>query len=152
MPVKKCVGKKRTTYFIDFYAGGKRYRERVGSSKKAAEIKLGKRLKEIEDGTFNDQKIKRLAGKMDVVLVRDLTDCMYNPKRWPYVDHFTGNDLVTWHIEKYWCPTVTSDQVLGGAPFRFAADTKPPRKYAGLLLEHPMPESLITRSGGTPIS
>ena len=53
MPVQKCVGKNRTTYFIDFYAGGKRYREKVGSSKKAAEIKLGKRLKEIEDGTFN---------------------------------------------------------------------------------------------------
>ncbi len=53
MPVTKSVGKKRTVYFIDFYAGGKRYRERVGTSKKAAEIKLGKRLKEIEDGTFN---------------------------------------------------------------------------------------------------
>ena len=66
MPVKKCVGKKRTTYFIDFYAGGKRYRERVGSSKKAAEIKLGKRLKEIEDGTFNDQKIKRLVSFEDL--------------------------------------------------------------------------------------
>jgi alpha-L-fucosidase len=25
-------------------------------------------------------------------------------------------------IEKYWCPTLTSDQVLGGRPLRFAAD------------------------------
>lgn len=65
----------------------------------------------------------------NVVLVRDLTDSMYNSRRRPWVDHFTGNDLVTWHIEKYWCPTITSDQVLGGHPFRFAADTRPEREF-----------------------
>lgn len=65
----------------------------------------------------------------NVVLMRDLTDSMYNSRRKPYVDHFTGNDLVTWHIEKYWCPTVTSDQIIGQKPFRFAADTKPPRHF-----------------------
>jgi len=51
------------------------------------------------------------------VLVRDLTDCMYNPKQWPYVDHFTGNDLIVSHIERFVCPTITSDQILGGTPF-----------------------------------
>ena len=65
----------------------------------------------------------------NVVLIRDMTDSMYNSRRRPFVDHFTGNDLVTWHIEKYWCPTMTSDQILGGQPFRFAADTKPPRVF-----------------------
>ena len=65
----------------------------------------------------------------NVVLMRDLTDSMYNHRRKPFVDHFTGNDLVTWHIEKYWCPTITSDQILGGHPFRFAADSKLPRNY-----------------------
>jgi nicotinamidase-related amidase len=55
----------------------------------------------------------------NVILVRDLTDSLYNPRRAPYVGHFKGNELVTEHIEKYWCPTVTSDQVLGGKPFRF---------------------------------
>lgn len=65
----------------------------------------------------------------NVVLVRDLTDSMYNSRRKPFVDHFTGNDLVTWHIEKYWCPTITSDQVLGGKPFRFSGDTKPARVF-----------------------
>jgi len=49
---------------------------------------------------------------------------MYNSRQRPFVDHFTGNDLVTWHIEKYWCPTITSDQIVGGKPFRFAADTQ----------------------------
>jgi hypothetical protein len=59
---------------------------------------------------------------MQVALVRDLTDTMYNPKSRPFVDHFAGTDLVVGHIEKFWCPTVTSDQILGGAPFRFAGD------------------------------
>jgi len=66
----------------------------------------------------------------NVVLVRDMTDSMYNPRRKPYVDHFTGNDLICWHIEKYWCPTVSSDQIIGGQPFRFAADTKPRRVFS----------------------
>ena len=65
----------------------------------------------------------------NVVLVRDLTDTMYNSRKKPFVDHFTGNDLVAWHIEKYWCPTITSDQIVGGRPFRFQADTKPPRAF-----------------------
>jgi nicotinamidase-related amidase len=77
----------------------------------------------------------------NVALMRDMTDSMYNSRQRPFVDHFTGNDLVAWHIEKYWCPTITSDQIIGGSPFRFAADTKPPRAYgaspggAALLFE-----------------
>ncbi len=60
-----------------------------------------------------------------VVLMRDMTDTMYNPLRAPYVSHFTGTDLIVEHIEKWVCPTVTSDQVLGGTPFRFSKDTRP---------------------------
>jgi nicotinamidase-related amidase len=58
----------------------------------------------------------------NVVLVRDLTDTMYNPKRAPFVSHFEGTRLIIEHIEKYVCPTVTSDQVLGGREFRFKGD------------------------------
>jgi nicotinamidase-related amidase len=65
----------------------------------------------------------------NVALVRDLTDSLFSARRNPSVDHFAGNDLITWHIEKYWCPTITSDQVLGGQPFRFAADKKPARTF-----------------------
>ncbi len=57
-----------------------------------------------------------------VVLVRDLTDTMYNPARWPYVSHFEGTARIIEHIERYVCPTITSDQVLGGQPFRFKDD------------------------------
>jgi len=65
----------------------------------------------------------------NVVLMRDLTDSMYNSHKRPFVDHFTGNDLVCWHIEKFWCPTVTSDQIIGGQPFHFAADAKAARVF-----------------------
>jgi alpha-L-fucosidase len=72
---------------------------------------------------------KMVQAGQNVVLMRDLTDTMYNSRRRPWVDHFTGTDLVAWYIEKYWCPTITSDQILGGKPFRFAADTKPERRF-----------------------
>lgn len=58
----------------------------------------------------------------NVVLVRDLTDTMYNPKRWPNVSHFDGTRLIVEHVEKYVCPTITSDQLLGGKEFRFKGD------------------------------
>ena len=64
---------------------------------------------------------------MDVVLVRDLTDCMYNPKRWPDVDHFTGNALVIAYVEQHICPTITSDQIVQGEPIRFRGDQRAKR-------------------------
>lgn len=61
---------------------------------------------------------------LNTVLVRDMTDTMYNPKAKPFVSHFEGTDLIISHIERYVCPTITSDQFIGGAPFRFAGDTR----------------------------
>jgi len=49
---------------------------------------------------------------MKVVLVRDLTDTMYNPARSPYVNHAEGTRLVVEYIEKFWCPTTTSEDLL----------------------------------------
>lgn len=62
---------------------------------------------------------------MHAVLCRDLTDTMYNPLRWPYVNHFSGTDLVIDHIERYVCSTTSSDVFLGGKPFRFDFDKRP---------------------------
>ena len=56
---------------------------------------------------------------MNVALVRDLTDAMYNSRMPPFVDHFAGTELVIEHIERHWCPTITSDQIIGGETFRF---------------------------------
>ena len=60
----------------------------------------------------------------EVVLLRDLTDTMYNPERPPGVDHFTGTDLMIAHVERHWCPSCTSADLTGGTPFRFAEDTR----------------------------
>jgi nicotinamidase-related amidase/type 1 glutamine amidotransferase len=60
----------------------------------------------------------------NVVLMRDLTDTMYNPERWPYVTHFVGTELIVEHIEKFVCPTITSVDFLGGEPFRFKNDRR----------------------------
>ena len=43
-----------------------------------------------------------------VVLMRDLTDSMYNPARWPFVSQVRGTELFVQHVEKRICPTHTS--------------------------------------------
>jgi nicotinamidase-related amidase len=48
-------------------------------------------------------------------LCRDLTDSFHRDPR----GHVWGTERVVAHIERYWCPTVTSDQLVGGAPFTF---------------------------------
>jgi nicotinamidase-related amidase len=46
------------------------------------------------------------------VLIRDLTDAMYNPNKSPYVSHEEGTELVIQHIEKHWCPSILSTDLL----------------------------------------
>ena len=65
-----------------------------------------------------------VAQGQNVLLVRDLTDSMYNHRMRPYVSHFRGTELVVEHIEQYWCPSITSADILGGEPFRFQGDVK----------------------------
>jgi nicotinamidase-related amidase len=55
----------------------------------------------------------------NVALMRDMTDTMYNPEMPPRVSHFAGTDLVIEHVEKFWCPSFTSADLTGKAPFRF---------------------------------
>jgi nicotinamidase-related amidase len=47
------------------------------------------------------------------VLVRDLTDAMYNPAMPPNVSHDAGTALVVEHIERHCCPTILSDDLRG---------------------------------------
>ncbi len=42
----------------------------------------------------------------NVVLCRDLTDAMYDPRQPPYVSHARGTELVVEHIERHWCPSI----------------------------------------------
>ena len=50
---------------------------------------------------------------LQCLLVRDLTDVLYNPALRPFVSHDTGTELVIHHIEQYWCPTSVSDDLVG---------------------------------------
>ena len=50
------------------------------------------------------------------VLVRDLTDTMYDPKDRPFVSHDEGTEMVVQHIEKYWCPSILISDLLNGLP------------------------------------
>lgn len=61
----------------------------------------------------------------NVVLVRDLTDTMYNPKMPPFVSHFAGTDLIVRHIEKYVCPTISSEDIVGESFPKFQSDDRP---------------------------
>jgi type 1 glutamine amidotransferase/nicotinamidase-related amidase len=61
----------------------------------------------------------------NVVLMRDLTDTMYNSRKSPYVPHCIGTEMMIEHVERYWCPSITSAAFLGGEPFRFSEDKRP---------------------------
>lgn len=50
------------------------------------------------------------------ILCRDLTDSFHCDPH----GHAWGTEQVIAHVERRWCPTVTSDQLVGGAPFQFA--------------------------------
>jgi nicotinamidase-related amidase/type 1 glutamine amidotransferase len=86
--------------------------------------------------------LRRLAtAGVNVALLRDMTDTMYNPHAKPFVSHFSGTDLIVDHIERYVCPTVTSDQFIGGEPFRFSADKRP---QVAILISEPEYQTEVT--------
>ena len=63
---------------------------------------------------------------VDIMLCRDLTDSMYNPALAPYVSHAEGTRLVIEYIEKFWCATFDSSDLLGRAAAR-------PQRGTGLV-------------------
>ena len=73
--------------------------------------------------TFGLRNMVRLG--MNVVLMRDMTDTMYDSKQWPDVNHFTGNSLINEYIETYVCPSIVSTDFTGQKQFRFKEDIRP---------------------------
>ena len=63
---------------------------------------------------FGIRQMKRLG--RNVVLVRDLTDTIYDPRDEPYVSHERGTEMVVEHIERYWCPSILSADLVKRAP------------------------------------
>jgi nicotinamidase-related amidase len=49
------------------------------------------------------------------VLCRDLTDSFHRDPR----GHLWGNEHMISHIERYWCPSLTSSQLVDGSDFHF---------------------------------
>lgn len=71
--------------------------------------------------SFGIRQMVRL-GK-NVVLARDLTDALVDPREPPYVSHARGTELVVEHIERYWCPSMQSvdlTSVVSGSDGPFA--------------------------------
>jgi len=60
-----------------------------------------------------------------VYLMRDMTDTMYNSRQRPFVPHCVGTELMITHVEKFWCPTLTSTDFVGKPAFRFSEDRRP---------------------------
>jgi nicotinamidase-related amidase len=52
----------------------------------------------------------------NVVLARDLTDALYDPRQPPYVSHARGTEIVVEHIERYLCPSILSDDLTRVVP------------------------------------
>ena len=78
----------------------------------------------------------------NVVLMRDLTDTMYNSRMHPFVSHFTGTDLIVEHIEKLVCPTITSSVFTGKPQFRFKNDKRPRVVFISAESEYKAAETL----------
>ncbi len=78
----------------------------------------------------------------NVVLMRDMTDTMYNSRMRPVVSHFTGTDLVIEHVEKFVCPTVTSTALTGKPQFTFENDRRPRVVFISAESEYGAAESL----------
>ncbi len=55
------------------------------------------------------------------LLCRDLTDSYHSDPG----GHTEGTELVVAHIERHWCASITSDQLVGGTPFCFGGNKQP---------------------------
>jgi hypothetical protein len=58
---------------------------------------------------FGIRQQKKLG--MNVVLARDLTDALYDPREPPHVSHARGTEIVVEHIERHLCPSILSDDL-----------------------------------------
>ena len=59
--------------------------------------------------SFGIRQMTRLG--FQVVLVRDLTDSMYDPRKRPFDSHSRGTELVIEHIEARWCSSILSNDL-----------------------------------------
>ncbi len=70
--------------------------------------------------SFGLRNMSRL-GK-ETVLMRDMTDAMYDSRASPFVNHFTGVRLMIGYIETYIAPSIVSSDITGQPAFHFSED------------------------------
>lgn len=75
---------------------------------------------------FGVREMTRLG--FNVVVARDLTDAMYDPRTPPFVSHARGTELVVEHIEANWCPSISSEDLTRVIP---GTDGPSPDKEGG---------------------
>jgi nicotinamidase-related amidase len=75
---------------------------------------------------FGVREMTRLG--FNVVVARDLTDAMYDPRARPFVSHARGTELVVEHIEANWCPSILSDDLTRVIPGTAGPLVSKPRK------------------------
>jgi nicotinamidase-related amidase len=63
----------------------------------------------------------------NVVLARDLTDALYDPRQPPHVSHARGTEIVVEHIETYLCPSILSADLTRVVPGSDGPLDKEPR-------------------------
>ena len=64
--------------------------------------------------SFGIRMMTRLGFNM--VLVRDLSDSGYFPRKPPFMSHARGSELIVEHIETHWCPSILSDDLTSVIP------------------------------------
>ncbi len=64
--------------------------------------------------SFGARQMTKLG--FNVVLARDLTDTMYDPRTRPFVSHARGTELVIEHIETRWCPSILGEDLTRVVP------------------------------------
>jgi nicotinamidase-related amidase len=73
-------------------------------------------------------KLKRHQHLEEVMLIKDLSDTMYDPRNEPLIQHYAANDIMVRFISDTFAGdvlTVGSSALLGGSDFRFPADARP---------------------------
>ena len=59
------------------------------------------------------ERVEQMARwSVSICLCRDLADAVYDPADPPYVSHDRGTKLVVEYIEKHWCPSIESEDLI----------------------------------------
>lgn len=92
---------KNGNWFIDYYANGKRKREKIGTSKSLAETVLKKRKVEIAENKFLDIKKEQKIKFEDFANEYLEVHCKSNNKSWYKSDYFNLKSLKQYFTGKY---------------------------------------------------